>query len=122
LRRLNEDRTLAFDIDGTLAFDKHRTLSFNNHRTLADDDRPLVHVTVLVAMIMAPLLMAPVFVVAVAVVIVGLGPAGSGEEEKTGAESGADEMAETHWAIPPLTSEGTQSNSRFIPKKIEALL
>jgi hypothetical protein len=64
--------------------------------------------------------MAPV--IAVAVVIVGLSAAGGGEEEKTGAEGGADEMGETHWAIPPLTSEGTQSGYCFIPKKFEALL
>jgi hypothetical protein len=45
---------------------------------------------------MAPFLMTPVIAVAVALVIVGLGPAGGGEDEKTGAEGGADEMAETH--------------------------
>ena len=54
--------------------------------------------------------------------IVGLSAAGGGEEDKTGAESGEDEMAETHWAIPPLTSEGTQSGYYFIPKKIEAIV
>jgi hypothetical protein len=71
----------------------------------------------IVSMLVAPFLMAPVTALTM---IVGLSAAGSGEEQKTGAEGGADEMAETHWAIPPLTSEGTQAGSRIIPKKIEA--
>jgi hypothetical protein len=45
---------------------------------------------------MGPAIMTPVIAFAIAM-IVGLGPAGSSEEEKTGAEGSADEMAETHW-------------------------
>jgi hypothetical protein len=68
------------------------------------------------AMLATPFFVAPV----VAVVIVGLGAAGDGEEDETSADGGADEMAETHWAIPPKTSEGTQPGYRFIPKNIAA--
>jgi hypothetical protein len=79
---------------GRLHEDRPRPLDIN--WTLADDDGSLVHIMVLVAMVVARFLMAPVIMIAVVLVIVGLGSAGGGEEEKTGAEGGADEMAETH--------------------------